>query len=292
METDAAEVVEPDAKRLKTGIEVREKARDFSLARQLISSFEGLEAEVQDKLLTAIDGLIQQDKRLLTQALRQQVMLHVHRARELFEQRRFGPLEELLQSLAPAAAIMLNIEISLVAPSYTEESATLARTLLPYIDQVADYRFLGAEHSFITGRFLHSLAVHIKDVQSAVTPGFVAFALHLNPAVLKGIVTVGDGLLSLRRVLLDRGFKEAAVSAMCLYPAKFLWQDLLAFWADKSPDVVTQCVEILSRMEVLTDPGEQMEELVVVLAQRSLLAKCLLKSVRIGLTLSKLVRVL
>jgi len=122
METDAAEVVEPDAKRLKTGIEVLEKARDFSLAKQLISSFEGLEAEVQDKLLTAIDGLIQQDKRLLTQALRQQVMLHVHRARELFEQRRFGPLDELLQSLAPAAAIMLNIEISHKAPSYTPQN--------------------------------------------------------------------------------------------------------------------------------------------------------------------------
>ena len=102
---------------------------------------------------------------------------------------------------------MLNIEISLVAPSYTEESATLARTLLPYIDQVTDYRFLGAEHGFITGRFLHSLAMHIKDVQSAVKHGFVAFALHLNPTVLKGIVHVGDGLLSLRMVLLDRGFK-------------------------------------------------------------------------------------
>lgn len=58
METKAAEVVAPEAKRLKTGIEAVEKARDFSLAKQLISSFDGLEAEIQDKLLTAIDGLI------------------------------------------------------------------------------------------------------------------------------------------------------------------------------------------------------------------------------------------
>ena len=48
--------------------------------------------------------------------------------------------------------------------------------------------------------------------------------------------------------------------------------DLFKFWKDKSPEVVTECVEILARMEVLTDPGEQMEQLVIVLAQRSLLA--------------------
>ena len=52
----------------------------------------------------------------------------------MFEQRKLGPLERLLKTLAPAAAIMLNIEVSLVFPSYTEESGTLSRTLLPFID--------------------------------------------------------------------------------------------------------------------------------------------------------------
>ena len=76
---------------------------------------------------------------------------------------------------------MLNLEISLVNQSYTEESATLSRTLLPFIDRVTDYRFLGPETSFIAGRFLASLIVHIKDTKSLVTVGFVNFALHLNP---------------------------------------------------------------------------------------------------------------
>jgi hypothetical protein len=45
---------------------------------------------------------------------------------------------------------------------------------------VTDYRFLGTETSFIAGRFLASLIVHIKDTKSLVTVGFVNFALHLN----------------------------------------------------------------------------------------------------------------
>ena len=80
----------------------------------------------------------------------------------MFEQRKLGLLEQLLSTLAPAA-IMFNIEVSLVFPSYTEESGTLSRTLLPFIDKVTDYRFLGPETNFIAGRFLGSLIVHLKD---------------------------------------------------------------------------------------------------------------------------------
>ena len=62
------------------------------------------------------------------------------------------------------------------------------------------------------------------------------------------------------------GFLPSAVNAMCLFPSKFLWGDLFKFWNDKSPEVVTECVEILARMDVLTDPGDQMGQLVIVLA--------------------------
>jgi len=75
----------------------------------------------------------------------------------LFDQRKLGPLEELLGGLAPAAAVMLNFEISLASATYSEESATLARTLLPFVDRVTDYRFLGSEAGFIASRFLSSL---------------------------------------------------------------------------------------------------------------------------------------
>jgi hypothetical protein len=45
-------------------------------------------------------------------------------------------------------------------------------------------------------------------------------------------------------------------------------------------------------MDVLTDPGEQMESLVAVLAQRSLLTKCLIGAGRINMSVAKLVRIL
>ena len=99
----------------------------------------------------------------------------------MFEQRKLGLLEQLLSTLAPAAAVMLNIQVSLVFPSYTEESGTLSRTLLPFIDKVTDYRFLGPETSFIAGRFLGSLIVHLKDSQIPASIGFINFALQLNP---------------------------------------------------------------------------------------------------------------
>ena len=99
--------------------------------------------------------------------------------------------------MAPAAAIMLNIEVSLVFPSYTEESATLSRTLLPFIDKVTDFRFIGPEAHFIAGRFLSSLIVHISDTKLSVSPGFVNFAVHLNPQALTSVILIGSGVLSL-----------------------------------------------------------------------------------------------
>ena len=83
--------------------------------------------------------------------------------------------------MSPAAAVMLNLEVSLVHPSYMEEGATLARTLLPYLNQVRDYRFLSEDANFIAGRFLASLVTHIRDTESTVGAGFVLYALKLNP---------------------------------------------------------------------------------------------------------------
>ena len=132
------------------------------------------------------------------------------------------------------------MEISLVNQSYTEESATLSRTLLPFIDQVTDYSFLGPESSFIASRFLASLILHIKDTQSQVSVGLVQFALHLNPRALKSVITLGGGIVSLQQALREKGFLQSAVNAMCLHPNKFLWPDLFVFWKDKSSEVVNQ----------------------------------------------------
>ena len=53
--------------------------------------------------------------------------------------------EQLLANVAPAAAVMINFEISRVNQNYMEEGATLARTLLPYLNQVTDYSFISED---------------------------------------------------------------------------------------------------------------------------------------------------
>ena len=58
-----------------------------------------------------------------------------------------------------------------------EEGATLARTLLPYLNRVTDYRFLTADYHFITNRFLASLVTHIIDTKVTIGVGFVLYAL-------------------------------------------------------------------------------------------------------------------
>jgi hypothetical protein len=59
-----------------------------------------------------------------------------------------------LSSCDPAAAIMINFQISLTNEHFMEEGATLSRTLFPYLNKVCDYRFLGEDFKFIGNRFL------------------------------------------------------------------------------------------------------------------------------------------
>jgi hypothetical protein len=147
-------------------------------------------------------------------------------------------LEELLAHVAPTAAVMLNIQISLVHSSIMEEGATLARTLLPYLNQITDYRFLTAENNFITSRFLASLITHICDTQEPIEEGFILFALQLNPRTLKDIFDNQRNIGALRGALRHKKFPESATAIMCIYPQKFLWPDLMSFWQGKSDDMI------------------------------------------------------
>ena len=117
-------------------------------------------------------------------ALKQQVPQLAITACDLYYNKRHKQLEELLETVAPAAAFMLNIEISLVHNNYMEEGATLARTLLPYLNQLRDYHFLTEKTNFIACRFLASLVRQINDTQITVGAGFVLYALKLNPTML------------------------------------------------------------------------------------------------------------
>jgi hypothetical protein len=79
---------------------------------------------------------------------------------------------------------------------------------------------------------------------------------------------------------------------MCLYPEKFLWGDLLSFWKGKSDQVINHCAHLITKLDVLNDPGQYMGPLTDILAQRSLLMKCLLGVDHIKLTLPRLLIVL
>jgi hypothetical protein len=46
------------------------------------------------------------------------------------------------------------------------------------------------------------------------------------------------------------------------YPSKLLWANLLEFFKGKMADLVDECVNILSRLTVMTDPGLDMNKLV------------------------------
>ena len=91
-------------------------------------------------------------------ALKQQVPQLAITACDHYYNKRHKQLEELLETVAPAAA-----EISLVHYNYMEEGATLARTLLPYLNQLRDYHFLTEKTNFIACRFLASLVRQIND---------------------------------------------------------------------------------------------------------------------------------
>ena len=153
---------------------------------------------------------------------------------------------------------MLNIEISLTHTTFMEEGATLARTLLPYLNRVTDYRFLVEETHFIATRFLDALAIHVRDTESAIGIGYILFALHLKPRSLQGLFSKQESTAALREALHIKNYPPAATTVMCLYPDKFLWSGLLHFIEGKSIDVVNNCVQVLAKMDIMTDPGAHM----------------------------------
>jgi hypothetical protein len=96
------------------------------------------------------------------------------------------------------AAILINIEISLLNELMMEEGNTLSYTLLPYLNECTDYSFLPEHSHFIINRFLQSLVRHIKDTKSEVEMGFMIFGLTFNPSILQDIVEYRDNAKALK----------------------------------------------------------------------------------------------
>ena len=101
-------------------------------------------------------------------------------------------MQDLLKSMSPSAAILLNIEVSLINIAYHDEGNTLSYTLLPFLNKVTDYSFLHEKSNFILNRFLNSLTRHIVDVGMEVEVGFMLFALKYDPRQLKSILAFGS----------------------------------------------------------------------------------------------------
>lgn len=80
-----------------------------------------------------------------------------------YSKRDIKSLNNLLSSMDPLLAILINIEISLTNENYTEESSTLSETLLPYINKTEDFSFLSDESSYTMSRFIKALTNHIID---------------------------------------------------------------------------------------------------------------------------------
>lgn len=151
---------------------------------------------------------------------------------------------------------------------------------------------MGPECNFIGNRFLNSLITHVKDTGCPVDVGFVLYALWLNPKSLHGIFKNIKSRSSLADALKILKFPPAAIGVMTLYPEKFLWSDLLQCWKSKSADSISTSASILGKMDIITDPGSYMNELLDILSQRSIFAKLLHEVDRINLTLPRLASVL
>ena len=75
----------------------------------------------------------------------------------------FSELEALLKSVSKMAAILINIKSAEGLTNLRSEGATLAITLLPYLNTCHNYTYISAELIPIAVALLYSLAMHIKD---------------------------------------------------------------------------------------------------------------------------------
>ena len=61
--------------------------KDYSLAKQLISSFDSLGPDLQEKVLEVVDQELRHDPNLMNQAIKQQVVILKFKAQALYEQK-------------------------------------------------------------------------------------------------------------------------------------------------------------------------------------------------------------
>lgn len=189
---------------------------------------------MQSTILNTLREKLHADPSFLQQALAKQVKPRAGEAIAHFGRGAQVKLVELLDSVSPMAAVLLNIEISLVNSAFMEQGNTLSRTLLPYLNAVTDFSFLPRESDFIVGRFLAALASHISDTKGAIGLGYAILALKINPALIQNILSYQSNGQHLMKALELSAFSKASAELFARYPSKLLWPQLLAFLQGKA----------------------------------------------------------
>ena len=169
---------------------------------------------------------------------------------------------------------------------------TLSLMLLPLLHSLTDYSFLTKDTNFIIGRFLHAHATHHKDSNEPLSPGFILFALHLKAKILNGIITCTTTKDALKHALSILNFPISTCMQITMFPDKFLYPELLTYLKGQSSDMVELLVTVLSKMNILTDPGSLMRDLESALSQHSKIGKLLAQIPRIKLSLPLLIVIL
>ena len=141
-------------------------------------------------------------------------------------------------------------------------------------------------------RFLNSLVRHVCDTRGKVALGFMLFALHVNPLVIKDIIAFEGNGLALSSALVKQGYPAEASTIMAFDPRKFLYPELMKFWKGKTEGVIVECCRILQKMDVLADPGPLMSKFLDCCNQRRLIVELLLTAPSIRLAMPKLLIVL
>ena len=141
-------------------------------------------------------------------------------------------------------------------------------------------------------RFLNSLVRHVCDTRGKVDLGFMLFALHVNPFVIKDIIGFQGNVLALSSALVKQGYPPEAATIMALDPKKFLWTELMKFWKGKTEGVIVECCKILQKMDILADPGPLMVKFLDSCNQRRLIVELLLVAPSIKLSMPRLLIVL
>lgn len=98
--------------------------------------------------------------------------------------------------------------------------------------------------------------MNIKDTNMEVGLGFMLIALKMNPVLIQGILDPDENKEALRSALLHLGYLEQAADLVINHPRKLLWPYLLKFFEGKSSSTIYECIMIISKMEILKDPGD------------------------------------